>query len=95
MSTRKTYTREFKLQAAKLIVNQGYTYKKACAQLGINAWSLRDWIRKFRKDGALPPVGEVLPTAEELKALRKEVSELRMENMILKKATAYFAKDNL
>ncbi len=95
MSKRRVFTREFKVQAAKLIVDQGYTYKKACEQLGINAWSLRDWIRKFRKDGTLPPVGEVQPTAEELKALRKEVSELRMENMILKKATAYFAKDNL
>ena len=88
------YSAEFKLQAAKMVVEQGYSVKKAAERLGINHWSLRDWVRQFRANGTLPPVGTVIPEAEELKRLRKEVSELRLENEILKKAAAYFAKNS-
>jgi transposase len=95
MSKQKHYSTDFKLEAAKLVIERGYTYKKAAEQLGINYWTLRDWVRKFREDGVLPSAVETVPTAEELKALRKEIAELRMENQILKKATAYFAKDSL
>lgn len=95
MGRQSQYSRDFQLQAAKLVVEQGYTQTKAAEHLGINTWTLRDWIRKFRKDGSLPPVGEIVQEAEELKRLRKELAEIRMERDILKKAMAYFAKDNL
>jgi transposase-like protein len=95
MSKKQDRSLEFKLQAAKLVVEQGYSVRRASEQLGINHWTLRDWVRQFRTDGTLPPVGAVISEAEELKRLRKEVSELRMENDILKKAAAYFAKNSL
>jgi len=95
MSDKKHYSRDFKLSAARLVVDQGYTYKMASERLGVNSWTLRDWVCKFRSEGLLPPVGEPVPEAEELKRLRKEVSQLRMENEILKKAAAYFAKESL
>lgn len=95
MAKRKRYTREFKLQAAKLVVERGHTYREAAERLGANPWSIRDWVSKFRSEGVLPPVGEVVPEAEELKRLRKENSDLRVENEILKKAAAYFAKESL
>jgi transposase len=95
-STRsKRYSEEFRLQAAKLIVEGGYTYHQAAQQLGVSDWALRCWVKTFRASGHLPPKGQVVPMAEELKAARRELAELRQENEILKKAAAYFAKESL
>jgi len=95
MGARKRYSKEFKLEAAKLVVEQGYTYKAASERLGVNYWSIRDWVRDFRKKGVLPQADQPVPEAEEMRKLRKEISQLRIENEILKKAAAYFAKENL
>jgi transposase len=91
----KRYGEEFRLQAAKLIVEGGYSYHRASQQLGVSDWALRCWVKAFRKSGHLPPKGQVVPMAEELKAARRELAQLRMENDILKKAAAYFAKESL
>ena len=91
----RRYGHEFQLQAAKLVVEGGYTYAKAAERLDATAWSIRQWVKKFRQSGQLPPAGEPVAAAEELKQLRKELAELRMENEILKKAAAYFAKESL
>jgi transposase-like protein len=95
MAKRKRYDREFKLGAARLVVEQGYTRAEAARRLGISAWSIGRWIEHFRASGELPPEGEPVPEAEEMKGLRKEVKRLRLENEILKKAAAYFAKESL
>ena len=95
MSKSKRYTLEFKLEAAKLVVEQGYSMRQAAERLGTTPWSLRCWIKEFQSTGQLPPKGQAVNTAEELKTLRKEVKQFRLENEILKKATAYFAKDQL
>lgn len=95
-STRpKRYSEEFRLQAAKLIVEGGVTYHQASQQLGVSDWALRCWVKAFRADGHLPPKGQMVPLAEELKAARRELAQLRLENEILKKAAAYFAKESL
>ena len=95
-STRsKRYSEEFRLQAARLIVEGGYTYHRASEQLGVSDWALRCWVKAFRASGHLPPKGQVVPLAEELKAARRELAQLRQENEILKKAAAYFAKESL
>ena len=91
----KHYNDEFRLQAAKLVVESGYSYKEAGKRLGVSDWSIRQWVIKFRKNGQLPPEGTPCPEAEELKRLRKENARLQLENEILKKATAYFARDSL
>lgn len=95
MASRKRYPREFKLEAARLVVERGYSAKVAAEKVGCNPWSLRDWVGKFRSEGILPPAHEPVPEAEELKRLRQEVDDLRIENEILKKAAAYFAKESL
>ena len=95
-STRqKRYTEEFRLQAAKLIVEGGYTYHRASQQLGVSDWALRCWVKAFRDSGHLPAKGQVVPLAEEAKTARRELAQLRLENEILKKAAAYFAKESL
>jgi transposase len=91
----KRYTEEFKLQAAKLIVEGGSTYPRAAQQLGVSDWALRCWVQAFRESGHLPAKGQAVPLAEELKTARRELAQLRLENEILKKAAAYFAKESL
>ena len=93
MAQYKHYSKDFKLQAAKLVTENGYSLAQAAEKLGVSAWSIRYWINKFRLSGELPPENQTQPTADELKQLRKEVARLRMENDILKKAAAYFAKE--
>jgi len=89
------YKEDFKLQAAKLIVESGYTYAKASRELGVSSCALRNWTKAFRASGHLAPKGTIIPQAEELKQLRKELAQARLENEILKKAAAYFAKESL
>ena len=91
----KRYSEEFRLQAAKLIVEGGTTYHQAAQQLGVSDWALRCWVQAFRDSGHLPAKGQAVPLADELKAARRELAQLRRENEILKKAAAYFAKESL
>ena len=95
MAKYRKYSNEFKLQAAKLVTEQGYSYDKAAKRLGTTGFSIRNWVTKFRQNGELPPQGATKPKADELRQLRKELAQLKMENDILKKAAAYFAKESL
>ena len=95
MAKYRKYSKEFKLQAAKLVTEQGYSYDKAAKRLGTTGFSIRNWVTKFRQTGELPPHGDTQPKADELRQLRKELAQLKMENDILKKAAAYFAKELL
>ena len=89
------YSREFKLEAARLVVEHGYTFKEAAQRLGTTDWSIRQWVQKFRQSGDLAPAGAPQPEADELRRLRQENKRLQLENDILKKAAAYLAKDAL
>lgn len=95
MSTRKRYTREFKLGASKMVVEQGYHYQEVAQRLEVPYHSLKEWVKVFRSTGALPPASQPKPEADELKTLRKENERLKLEVEILKKAAAYFARESL
>ncbi len=95
MAKHKRYSKNFKLQAARLVTEHGYSFAGAAERLGATAWSIRYWVQKFRQAGQLPPKEQTQPDADELKQLRKELKQLRMENDILKKAAAYFAKESM
>ena len=85
----------FRLEASRLVVERGYSCAEAARRMSISPVTLANWIKAFRKTGQLPPEGQLVPEAEELKRLRKENDRLHLENRILKKAAAYFAKDSL
>ena len=91
------YDKDFKLEASKLVTQHGYSYAEAARQLGLEDWAVRGWVKALRRSGDLSPApdAETPAVAEDLRALRAEVAKLRMENEILKKAAAYFAKDVL
>ena len=95
MAKYRKYSKEFKLQASRLVTEQGYSYEQAATKLGTTGWSIRNWVQKFRQTGELAAKSETQPKADELRQLRKELSQLRMENDILKKAAAYFARESL
>ena len=89
--TYKRYPSSFKEEAVALITEQGYTVIEAAKSLGIRPNQLYDWKAKLEaeKSGESFSIDE----REELKRLRKEVKNLRMEKEILKKASAFFAKE--
>lgn len=95
MAKYKKYSKDFKLQAAKLVTQQGYSYDTAAKRLGTTGWSIRNWVEKFRQMGELSSKSQTQPKADEIRDLRKELARLRMENDILKKAAAYFAKESM
>ena len=95
MAKYRKYSKEFQLQAAKLVTEQGYSCDKAAKRLGTTGWSVRNWIQKFRQTGELPSKAETQPKMDEIRQLRKEFAQLKMENEILKKAAAYFARESL
>jgi len=89
---RRKYTREFKLSAVKLVDEQGYSPVEAARSLGVDPNSVRDWVEKFSADAGVAPSGEGALKAE-LRRLRKENAQLLMEREILKKAAAFFARE--
>ena len=90
--TRRQSTEEFKAEAVRLIVEEGYSISQAARNLDINANMLGRWKRELTEDAEIRQL--VADEKEELKRLREEVRELKMEREILKKATAFFAKDS-
>lgn len=93
---RKKFSKQFKIDAVKLITEQGYNVSEAARNLGIHHSSLRRWKKQFETNGnqAFPGKGHMSPEKEELERLRKEVKKLRMEREILKKAAAFFANES-
>ena len=98
---RKTYTKEFKDEACRLVTDKGYTQDRAAVELGIGRYTLRDGLRerKNRERGAAAaadPAASSDPEALRLQVreLQRQVRRLETEKEILKKATAFFANQN-
>jgi transposase len=92
---RRKFSREFKLEAVKLVRDRGVTAAQASRDLDVHANVLRKWVREAETDlaQAFPGNGQVKPEQLEVVRLRKEVAKLKAERDILKKAAAYFARD--
>jgi len=88
---RRNYTEDFKREAVMLVTEQGYKISEAARSLDIGANLLGRWRRQFEEEAS--GVQLTADEREELKRLRKEVRNLRMEKEILKKASQYFAKE--
>ena len=93
---RKKYTREFKLEAVRLVVEKDRPARQVALDLGINESMLHQWKRRALKDGDLAFPGNGRTTASELeednRRLRTELAQVKQDREILKKAAAYFAK---
>ena len=93
---RRKFTREFKLEATRLIKERGVSYAQASQDLSVHASQLRDWVKKYSDDPqqAFPGHGQMKSEQLEIARLKREVAKLKAERDILKKAAAYFAKES-
>lgn len=97
MGQRRRFAREFKLEAVKLVRDRGVSVAQAARDLGVHENMLRKWVKEFASDPqhAFPGEGQMKPEQLEIERLRREVTKLKAERDILKKAAAYFAKDSI
>ena len=91
---RRSFTREFKFEAVRRITEQGRSLAEVARDLDLSESMLRAWKQALAAEGeqAFPGKGNLPAVEEELRRLRAENQRLRMEREILKKATAFFAK---
>ena len=92
---RRNYPREFKVEAVKLVRAKGYSVAEAARSLGVHETLLRSWKQAIEQEGdqAFPGNGKLSPLEDEIRRLEAENRRLRVERDILKKATAFFAKE--
>ena len=94
---RRIYTREFKEQAAKLVVESGQGLTETARSLSISAKTLANWVVAARHGGRAAGDDKRRPVTEleaEVSRLKRELAEMKMERDLLKKATAYFARES-
>jgi transposase len=94
---RRKFSREFKLEAVRLVQERGVSFAQAARDLDLHVNVLRKWVRERDADPqqAFPGKGQLKPEQLEIDRLRKEVVRLKAERDILKKAAAYFARDSI
>jgi len=87
-------TKEFKTEAAKMVVEQGSAQAEVARNLGVTSGQVHRWVSDYKADpqNAFPGKGKLRPEDERMKALESQVKRLTMERDILKKAMAYFAE---
>ena len=94
---RKTFSPEFRLESAGLVVDQGYTVKAACDAMGVSKTSMENSVRQLRQErrGQTPKATAMTPDQRRIQELEKQLRRVEMEKEILKKATALLMSDSL
>jgi len=93
---RRTFTTEFKHDAAALVLDQGYSITQACRSLDIGESALRRWVDQLRAErGGITPKSKAMTAdQQQIQALEARIHELEAEKRILKKATALLMSDD-
>lgn len=93
-TTRNSYSKEFKINAVKMVVEEGRKVAEVARELNISPNSIFSWKRQYLEDKqeAFPGHGNLKSKDEKIRQLESEVKRLKDERDILKKATIYFAK---
>lgn len=92
---RRTFSKEFKYEAAQLVLDQGHTVLEACRALDVGETSLRRWVDQLsaERGGTTPGTGALTPQQREIQQLQERIKRLEREKAILKKATALLVSD--
>ena len=92
----RSFTREFKLEAVRLVSERGLRVSQAARDLDIHENVLRKWVRQYREDPAhaFPGTGQMKPEQAEVAQLNNEIRKLKADRDILEETAAYFAKDS-
>jgi len=93
MSRGKYYTPEFKEQAARKVVEGSLKVAQVARELDVNETTLGCWVTAYRKNITRNPLPAGMPEPQRVKELERRVRDLEMENAFLKKAAAYFARE--
>ena len=94
---KRVYTKEFKEQAAKLVVESGQGLTETARRLSISVKTLANWVALARHGDGASASDKRRPVTEleaEVSRLKRALAEMKMERDLLKKATAYFAKES-
>ena|SRR6266542_6899105 len=91
---KRDFSPEFRDEAVRLVIETSRPIAQVAKELGINPGTLGNWVNSYRREhaGEEPPLG--VSERAELAELRRRTRELEQENLFLKKAAAYFAKDH-
>lgn len=94
---RRSYTTEFKSEAASLVLDQNYSVKQACQSLDLTETALRRWVEQLtlERNGGMPKSKALTPEQQKIQELEARVNRLEREKTILKKATALLMSDEL
>lgn len=92
MKKKTTHTQEFRETAVRLALSEGKSTASVARELGIPEWKLYSWVSSWRKKTGKSKGQPALAGDAQLKELQRRYRELELENEILKKAAAYFAK---
>ncbi len=94
---RRTFSAEFKREAAPLVLDQGYSHIDACRSLGVVDSALRRWVKQLQqeRDGVTPKSKALAPEQQKIQELEARINRLEREKAILKKATALLMSDKL
>ena len=95
--SKPTFSREFKEDAACLVLDKNYTYKEACEAVGVGESALRRWVKQLasERQGVTPKGKAITADQQEIQSLQARIKQLEWENMILKKATALVMSDSV
>ena len=95
--TRRTFSPEFKLEAAQLVVDQGYSVVEAAKAMNVSKSAMDKWVRQLKQErqGVTPKASPLTPEQIEIRALKKRIAELEEHNEIIKKATDLLMSDSL
>lgn len=94
---KRVFNREFKQEAALLVLNQNYSIRDASKAMGIGKSTLSKWVTQLKAEGeGISPKGSAItPEQQRIKELEKRIKRVELENSILKKATALLMSDSL
>ena len=92
---RRTYDKGFKLEAVRLVLEEGHSANSVERKLGTGQGVVRNWVHQYTADpdNAFPGKGQLKPPERELRDLKRELQRVKRERDILKKAVAIFSKD--
>lgn len=95
--TRRTFSPEFKLEAAQLVLDQNYSVSEAAAAMNVGKSTMENWVRQLKQEraGISPKASPMTPDQIKIRELEKKIARIEEEKEILKKATALLMSDSM
>jgi len=95
--SKREYDKEFKIQAVRLVEEEGLSQAKVGRDLGVSHVNISRWVEQYgkHKSDAFPGKGKLRPEDQRIRDLEKQLKRVTMEREILKKALAFFGKEEL